>query len=136
MPPLTAKTYVPRGNTALFDAIGRTIDDLGQRLAVTPEAKRPGQVIVAILTDGYENASTRYSQSKIAAMIDHQRQKYGWEFTFLAADEQTIDTAEAINIEAQDIACFLRTPAGIREGMATLADEISKKREKKRQLMP
>lgn len=128
IPPLTSETYVPRGNTALLDAIGRTIDDLGQRLAATPEAERPGQVIVAILTDGYENASTHYSQRKIAAMIDHQRQKYGWEFTFLAADEAAIATAEQINIPAPDIACFLRTPAGIREGMATMADEVAKKR--------
>lgn len=133
--PLTGETYVPRGNTALLDAIGRTIDDLGQRLAATPEPERPGQVLIAILTDGYENASTRYSQRKIAKMIEHQRQKYGWEFTFLAADEQTIRTAEAMNIPAPDIACFMPSPAGMREGMATLADAISKKREWKRQSM-
>ena len=63
--PLTLETYVPRGNTALLDAIGRTIDDLGADLAATPEADRPSKVIIAILTDGEENSSTRYSMADI-----------------------------------------------------------------------
>ena len=55
--PLTDDTYQPRGCTALLDAIGQTVDDLGLRLAALAEKDRPGQVIVAILTDGLENAS-------------------------------------------------------------------------------
>ncbi|MEI6604895.1 MAG: hypothetical protein WCP35_06275 [Verrucomicrobiota bacterium] len=57
--PLTTATYQPRGNTALLDAIGRTIDSLGSALAPTPEAERPAKVILAILTDGEENASRK-----------------------------------------------------------------------------
>ena len=63
--PLTLETYVPHGNTALLDAIGRAIDDLGADLAATPEADRPSKVIIAILTDGEENSSTRYSMADI-----------------------------------------------------------------------
>jgi hypothetical protein len=51
-PRLTADTYVPRGTTALLDAIGRTIDELGARLAGMPEGERPGKVIFVIITDG------------------------------------------------------------------------------------
>jgi uncharacterized protein YegL len=54
--PLDDKTYVPRGTTALLDAIGRTIDDVGSRLSATTEAERPSKILVAILTDGQENA--------------------------------------------------------------------------------
>src|SRR5258708_24059358 len=59
VPPLDKHSYVPRGTTALLDAIGRTINTIGERLDRTPEPDRPGKVIVAILTDGLENASQR-----------------------------------------------------------------------------
>ena len=62
--PLDANTYVPRGCTALLDAIGRTIDNIGKKLAKTPEKDRPGKVIIAIYTDGYENASSDYTVKK------------------------------------------------------------------------
>ncbi|MFN9026865.1 MAG: hypothetical protein ACK5VX_11810, partial [Akkermansiaceae bacterium] len=58
---LNHKTYSPRGSTALLDAIGFSIDTLGKQLAAEPEEKRPGKVIVAIYTDGYENASNHYT---------------------------------------------------------------------------
>ena len=77
---------VPRGSTALYDAIGRTINEVGARLAATPEPDRPGKVIVAILTDGQENASTEFSRETIATMISHQQKAYAWEFVFLAAN--------------------------------------------------
>src|SRR4051812_12263982 len=57
VPPLDERSYVPRGQTALLDAVGRTIDDLGAHLARLPESHRPDKVIVAIFTDGLENAS-------------------------------------------------------------------------------
>ena len=69
--PLNQDTYVPRGSTALLDAVGKTIDAVGERLAATPESERPSQVIVSILTDGYENASQTYSKPKVAEMIKH-----------------------------------------------------------------
>lgn len=83
---MTRETYVPRGNTALRDAIGRTINTLGSKLAATPEHVRPGRVIVVIVTDGEENASKEFSAEQIAHMIEHQRTKYSWEFIFLAAN--------------------------------------------------
>lgn len=98
VPPLDATTYVPRNSTALLDAIGRTIDQLGQRLAAIPEPDRPGQVIVAILTDGLENASTHHTWEDIAGRIRHQREKYRWEFLFLGANQDAIATAARMSI--------------------------------------
>ena len=69
--PLTDDTYQPRGCTALLDAIGQTIDDFGRRFAAVSEKDRPGQVIVAILTDGLENASQRFTWKEIAGKIKH-----------------------------------------------------------------
>lgn len=104
--PLNAATYVPRNSTALLDAIGHTIDRLGQRLASTAECERPGQVIVAILTDGFENASTRYTWKNVAARIRHQQEKYNWRFLFLGANQDAIATAARLNISAFNAATF------------------------------
>jgi hypothetical protein len=93
--PLDDETYVPRGSTALLDAIGRAVDDLGARLACSPESDRPGQVIVAILTDGLENSRKRYSWRQISALIKHQSEKYQWTFLFLGANQDAIATCGA-----------------------------------------
>ena len=123
--PLDASTYVPRGSTALLDAIGRTVDDLGVRLAATPAAERPGKVIVAILTDGYENASQRYTQADIAARIRHQRDRYGWQFLFLGANQDAIATAARMNIGAHDAATFQADAAGARASFKSTSRKAS-----------
>ena len=77
---LTRKEYYARGCTALLDAVGLTIDRVGGRLAETPEEERPGRVVMVITTDGYENASRRYSRSQIQDMIQRQTDVYKWKF--------------------------------------------------------
>ena len=103
---LDTTTFVPRGSTALLDAIGRTIDELGKKLQGTAEADRPQQVIVAILTDGEENASNRYSWQDIAKRIRHQTEKYQWQFLFLGANQDAIATAGRMSIQAANTANF------------------------------
>ena len=92
VPSLDEHTYVPRGTTALLDAIGRTINTIGERLDKAPEPERPGKVIVAILTDGLENASQEFKRKQIFKMIKHQREVYSWEFIFLGARQDAIQT--------------------------------------------
>jgi uncharacterized protein YegL len=86
VPNLSQDTFVPRGMTALLDATGRTITEVGQRLANMPEEERPEKVALAILTDGEENASKEYTAEKVKDMIRHQEEKYGWLVMFLASD--------------------------------------------------
>ena len=119
--PLDSNTYVPRGMTALLDAVGRTIDDTGARLAATPEEQRPAKVIVAILTDGQENASRDYTFAKVSGMIKHQQEKYSWEFIFLAANQDAIAAAGALSIHAKDAIAFQPTGQGIRDANAALS---------------
>ncbi len=127
-PPLDRRSYVPRGSTALLDAVGRTIDDVGARLAATPEAERPAKVIVAILTDGLENASRDYTYAKVSALIRRQQEKYSWDFLFLAANQDAIAAAGALSIHAKDAMFFESTGAGVREGNRRLSQEISARR--------
>lgn len=95
---LTAATYVPRGSTALLDAIGRTIQETAARIDAQPEEARPGKVILTIFTDGLENASRHYTNAHISDLIALHRAK-GWEFLFLAANQDAITTAATISLD-------------------------------------
>lgn len=87
VPPLTRETFVPRGGTALLDAIGRTINSVGARLAATPESERPDKVFLFILSDGGENSSREFAdKNKVGEMIKHQQDKYNWVFLYAGAD--------------------------------------------------
>lgn len=110
--PLTEETFVPRGSTALYDAICTTIDRVGERLAGTPEADRPDQVLVAILTDGEENASTRFNHAQTRSRIEHQTNVYKWEFMFLAANMDAEAVAQTFAIDASKAYSFEATPTG------------------------
>lgn len=102
VPQLTAATYIPRGSTALLDAIGRTIKDIDIRLQKLPATSQPGKVIIAIFTDGEENASTTYTARHISDLIRLYRDEKHWEFLFLAANQDAIATAAALNMSVQD----------------------------------
>lgn len=83
---LNENNYSPSFSTALLDAVGKTINSIGNRLAKTPEDERPAKVIVTVITDGYENSSREFTKKQIFDMVKHQREKYDWEFLFLGAD--------------------------------------------------
>jgi len=122
---LTDDTYQPRGCTALLDAIGQTIDNLGQRLAALAEKDRPGQVIVAILTDGLENASQRFTWKEIAGKIKNQTDTYKWIFLFLGANQDAIATAANLSIAANNAANYVADAAGSKVGQAAFSRKIS-----------
>ncbi len=111
VPQLTAATYTPRGSTALLDAIGRTIKETDARLQAQPEAERPGKVILAIFTDGEENASTDYTNKHISDLIRLYRDEKNWDFIFLAANQDAIATAGAMNMDRHSSAdvCYSRS---------------------------
>ena len=99
VPALTRNHYDPCGCTALLDAVGRAINDVGQRLANTPEAERPAHVIFVITTDGYENSSTHFTREQIKSMIEHQQNKYSWQFIFIGAGIDAFQEASSIGID-------------------------------------
>lgn len=126
--PLTDTTYNPAGLTALLDAVGKTMDELGQSLAATPEAERPGKVIIAILTDGEENSSREYSRQQIFEKITHQSSAYSWEFVFLAANQDAIQAGRELGIAAADTTNFDATADGVQYAMAAMSEQITDKR--------
>lgn len=87
-----------RGGTALNDAIGFTINTVGNRFAGLAEEERPSQVIVAIVTDGYENASREFNRAKVKEMVQHQTDKYDWNFMYLGANQDAVLVADGFGI--------------------------------------
>lgn len=96
--PITEQEYYVRGSTALLDAIGKTISKIGNVQKHTDEEERAGQVMFVITTDGMENASREFSYDRVRMMIEHQKEKYGWEFIFLGANIDAASTAERFGI--------------------------------------
>lgn len=116
--------YEPRGGTALLDAIGRTIDEMGQRLGAMAESERPAKVVVVIMTDGKENASKKYNRERIFEMIAHQRDVYKWQFQFLGANQDAIATAATINIPHSNAINFASSTAGTRNVMRAASRNV------------
>lgn len=81
---------VPRGGTALLDAVGKAATDLGKKLRDLPEDRRPGTVMVIVVTDGYENSSREWTSEGVKALIKKQEDKYNWQFTFLGANMDAV----------------------------------------------
>jgi uncharacterized protein YegL len=126
--PLTLETYQPRGNTALLDAIGRTIDYIGCELAATPKPERPSKVIIAILTDGEENSSRQFTMADINQRITHQTETYQWEFLFLGANQDAIATAARMGIDAHHSATFAVNEADIKASNDAFSGKVSARR--------
>ena len=113
VPELTGETFLPRGYTALLDAIGCTIIASGARLAGLPEALRPANVIFVILTDGHENRSTEFTLAKINEMIQHQTDVYHWDFVFLGANQDAILTGRNLGIKTGNSMAFATNEEGV-----------------------
>jgi uncharacterized protein YegL len=120
VPDLDGKTFVPRGSTALLDAIGRTINDTGKRLEKMAEADRPERNIFVILTDGQENCSKEFTKAMISDMIKHQSEKYNWQFIYLGANQDAIAEARDYGIKLGNAMTFAATGLGIDDTMKSV----------------
>ena len=99
--PLTQKEYYVRGCTALLDAIGGAIHHIGNVHKYAREEDVPERTLFVITTDGMENASRMYSPDRVKEMIQHQKDEYGWEFIFLGANIDAVETAGKIGIRPE-----------------------------------
>ncbi len=95
---LADESYRPSGNTALYDAVGLTIERTGQRFAKLPEHERPAKVLFVTMTDGEENSSKEYHLMKIKSIIEHQETKYNWNFLFLGADFNAKENTSSLGL--------------------------------------
>ncbi len=125
---LTEENYRPGGSTALLDAMGTVIDEVGKRLAEMPEEERPGRVLMVIQTDGFENASEKFKAEDISARIKHQSEVYNWEFIFLGATEQAIMDAGRLGIASKSTLAYASKDDGTSSGFVSTSNYVTQYR--------
>ena len=128
MPQMTEKEYYVRGCTALLDAVGGAIRHIGNVHKYAREEDRPEKTIFVITTEGLENASREYSYGRVKKMVEQQKEKYGWEFLFLGANIDAIETAGRFGISADRAANYNSDREGTALNYEVLAETVCKMR--------
>lgn len=126
---LTDKDYYVRGSTALLDAVGKTILNVGYRLSNTAEDRKPSKVIFVITTDGMENASREFTYEKVKELIKHQREKYSWEFIFMGANIDAAKEADSLGISEDNAYNFEASEKGVERMYNTICEAVLEKRQ-------
>ena len=126
--PMTRKEYYVRGCTALLDAVGGAIRHIGNVHKYAREEDRPEKTLFVITTDGMENASRRYTYETLKAMIERQKEKYGWEFLFLGANIDAAKEAARFGICADRAANYHADSQGTNVIYETVSEAITQVR--------
>ncbi|MCR5417966.1 MAG: VWA domain-containing protein [Lachnospiraceae bacterium] len=122
--PITGEEYYVRGNTALLDALGGAIHHIGNIHKYAREEDVPEKTIFVITTDGMENSSRRYSYDKVKAMVEREKEKYGWEFLFLGANMDAISVAGKMGISADRSANYMNDSVSTRLNYEVLGETV------------
>jgi uncharacterized protein YegL len=125
VPRLTEQDYRVRGCTALLDAVGGAIRHIANIHKYARPEDRPEKTLFIITTDGLENASRRYDYARVKEMIQHEQEKYGWEFVFLGADIDVAAEAHRMGIRPDRAVAYRKSPGGM-DRMYSLAHDVVK----------
>lgn len=129
--PMTREDYYVGGCTALLDAIGGAIHHIGNVHKYAREEDVPENTIFVITTDGMENASHLYHSAKVKEMIKRKTEKYGWEFIFVAANIDAVETADSIGIRRERAANYRQSREGYTECYEAMSAFVTRKRSAK-----
>ena len=121
---ITGCEYFVRGSTALLDAVGKTINKIGGVQKNTAEEYRADKVLFIITTDGMENASREFDYDRIKSMIERQKSEYKWEFIFLGANIDAVETANRFGIAKDRAQNFHNDSEGIKLNYNILSDTV------------
>jgi uncharacterized protein YegL len=124
---ITSDEWSPRGMTALYDAIGRTINDVSREIKKLEKSERPDKILVAIVTDGQENASKEYNSEDIKKLIKKKEEK-DWKFVFLAANQDAFAVGSSLNISGGNTFTYTNTSHGNTVMFSALSNATAKYR--------
>ena len=130
-PALTSESYQPRGSTALLDAIGRSLRSTRERLDKIDDSNRPGSVIIVIQTDGLENASRSFTIAQINDLIAELRDEQGWQFIFLGANQDAIQSAVRMGMSADGALTYNGDESGTRCAFDLVSKKVRMHRERR-----
>ena len=116
--------YMVGGSTALLDAIGGAIHHIGNVHKYARNEDVPERTLFIITTDGMENASREYTSGAVKTMIERQREKYGWEFIFMAANIDAVETAERIGIRRERAVNYYQDKRGTEVSFEAMDEAI------------
>ena len=122
---MTEKEYYVRGCTSLLDAIGQTIHYMGNVQKYAKEGDKAEKVLFVITTDGYENSSKEYTYEKIKKMIERQKDRYRWEFIFLGANMDAVETAKQFGIDEDYATNYVADSKGTELNYQAMNEAIS-----------
>lgn len=124
VPKMTERDYTVRGCTALIDAIGGAIHHIGNIHKYARPEDVPEHTMFVITTDGMENASRRYSSEEVKKMIERQKNRYGWEFLFIGANIDAVNTAKHFGIGAERVVNYTADSRGTEVLFGTVSDTV------------
>lgn len=127
--PMTEKTYFVGGCTALLDALGGAIHHIGNIHKYACPEDVPAHTLFVIITDGLENASRHYSADRVKQMVRHEQEQHGWEFLFLGANIDAVETAAHFGIGADRAVTYCSDSAGTQLNYDVVSDTVSMMRE-------
>lgn len=116
---------IPRGMTALLDAVGKTVTSVGVDLAALPEDERPGTVLGVVVTDGMENSSKEWTADKVKGLVETQQNDYGWEFVFLGANMDAVSVGAGMGFRAASSMTYDASDVGVAATMDSLTSYVS-----------
>lgn len=123
VPPLKLS---PRGRTALLDSMGKLITDTAAEIDALPEDDKPGTVVVAIMTDGHENASVEWQRPAIKALVEQQTNDHGWAFLYMGADQDAVEVGAGLGVKAEQSVTYGRGKS--REAWAAASGNVRRYR--------
>jgi len=123
--PISDQEYCVGGSTALLDAIGRTIHKIGHAQKQTAEDFRADKVLFVIITDGEENASREYPATLVKQMIERQQLCHGWEFIFLGANIDSVQTAASFGIAPDRAQTYHADSAGVSLNFSVMSEAVA-----------
>lgn len=127
--PITEKEYYVRGGTALLDDLGGAVEHIRAMQKKMDKKERPVKTIFVIMTDGLENASTRYRYDKVKELVEREQRKHGWKILFLGANMDAIAEAAKMGIRASHTITFLNDTEGTKLNYCTVSTALSDMRE-------
>lgn len=116
---------VPRGMTALYDAMEHVIEETGRRLARMPESERPQRVVFVTITDGQENSSHKSNSSKVKELLNRQQTQYNWQFVYLGANQDAMLEGGRFGLSGDYTMNYTADSKGVNTAWSTVSDTLT-----------